>query len=203
MIWAFGKGIIMGAGMSLMLGTVFFSLIQNSIQNGWNKGVLIALGVVASDVIFITLAVIGASFMSAEEGESYWVEGAASILLLFLGVSSLLNKNTSFSQPKSNFGKVIYYLSNGFLLNILNPVNFLFWAGLAALARSSWGYSTEKLVVFFAGCIFSIFAMEVLLSYLATRIKPYINDKVLLWINRVTGLIFIGIGLKLFVDLFI
>ena len=199
MIYPLFKGLLFGVGMSLMLGTVFFSLIQNSIERGWNKGVLIAFGVVLSDLIFITLAILGVQLIEADEKNPI-IHGGAIVLLFFLGLNLLLNKKSKLSYPQTRFGKYLYYVSNGFLLNVLNPVNFLFWAGLATVARADWGYETPQLILFFGGCLISIFTTEVILSILAHRIKPFLNEKLLLWINRVTGAIFVAIALYLILD---
>ncbi len=189
-----GKGLLAGIAMSFMLGTVFFSLIQTSIQNGWKKGALIAAGVVFSDMLFITLAILGASLISPDEN-NYWIQSGAIVVLLFLGINLLRNKNPQIVYPQSRFGKAVVFFTNGFLLNVLNPVNFLFWAGLATVARGEWGYSTHQLIVFFTGCLFSIFFSEVGISYAAHRIKAYLNEKILVWVNRVTGAVFIGFAL--------
>lgn len=199
MLLALGKGLIFGMGMSLMLGTVFFSLIQNSIQNGWNKGVLIATGVVVSDILFISLAILGVSLIEADSN-NVWIQGAAIIVLLFLGINLIMNRHPKIVYPETRLGKALYYFSNGFLLNALNPVNFLFWAGLATVARTDWGYSTGTLMWFFTGCLFSVFFMEVLISIGAHRIKPYLNEKILMWINRVTGIVFVGAAVYLLLE---
>ncbi len=199
MLYVFGKGLLIGVGMSLMLGTVFFSLIQTSIMKGWNKGVLIAAGVVFSDLIFITLALLGVQFLESGE-RNVWIYSGAVILLTVMAVNMLRNRKSQVLYPESRFGKALYYISNGFLLNVLNPANFLFWAGLAAFARSDWGYETEHLLYFFAGCLMSIFGTEVLISVLAHKIKGYLNVKILLWINRVTAIVFLGVAVYLVVD---
>lgn len=199
MLYVFGKGLLIGIGMSLMLGTVFFSLIQTSIMKGWNKGVLIAAGVVFSDLIFITLALLGVQFLESGE-RNIWIYSGAVILLTVMAVNMLRNRKSQVLYPESRFGKALYYISNGFLLNVLNPANFLFWAGLAAFARSDWGYETEHLLYFFAGCLMSIFGTEVLISILAHKIKGYLNVKILLWINRVTAIVFLGVAVYLVVD---
>lgn len=199
MLYVFGKGLLIGVGMSLMLGTVFFSLIQTSIMKGWNKGVLIAAGVVFSDLIFITLALLGVQFLESGE-RNVWIYSGAVILLTVMAVNMLRNRKSQVLYPESRFGKALYYISNGFLLNILNPANFLFWAGLAAFARSDWGYETEHLLYFFAGCLMSIFGTEVLISILAHKIKGYLNVKILLWINRVTAIVFLAVAVYLVVD---
>ncbi len=202
MITALLKGLLFGMGMSMMLGTVFFSLVQNSIQNGWNKGVMIAAGVVLSDLIFITLAILGMQVLEPGTG-SIWIHVGAIVLLGVLGSNLLMNRKPVIAYPDSRFGKALYFFSNGFLLNFLNPVNFLFWAGLATLARTEWEYDNARLLWFFAGCLCSIFFSEVLISILAHRIKRFLNEKILVWINRITGLVFIGIALYLIYELIV
>jgi threonine/homoserine/homoserine lactone efflux protein len=49
-------GLITGMLMSIMLGTVFFALVQNSIDHGFRTGVFIAIGVISSDVLLISLS---------------------------------------------------------------------------------------------------------------------------------------------------
>ncbi|MHB1279138.1 MAG: LysE family translocator [Bacteroidia bacterium] len=199
MLYVFGKGLLIGVGMSLMLGTVFFSLIQTSIMKGWNKGVLIATGVVFSDLIFISLALLGVQFIETGE-RNVWIYSAAVILLTVMAINMLRDRKSSVLYPESRIGKALYYISNGFLLNVLNPANFLFWAGLAAFARSDWGYETEHLLYFFAGCLMSIFGTEILISILAHKIKGYLSVKILLWINRVTAIVFLGVAVYLVTD---
>jgi threonine/homoserine/homoserine lactone efflux protein len=200
MLYVLGKGLLFGMGMSLMLGTVFFSLIQNSIQNGWRKGALIAVGVVVSDFIFISLALFGVNWI--EPGQNnMWIQGAAVVLLLGLGLSMFREKQPKVVSPQTRLGKALYYTLNGFLLNILNPVNFVFWAGLATVARTTWGYDTDRLMVFFSGCLIAIFGTEVLISFLAHRIKNFLNASMLKWINWITGMAFIGIAIYMVLDM--
>jgi L-lysine exporter family protein LysE/ArgO len=199
MLFVFGKGLLIGIGMSLMLGTVFFSLIQTSILKGWRKGVLIAGGVAISDIIFIVLALLGVQFIETGE-RNIWIYGGAVLLLTLLGINMLRNRQTAILYPESRIGKALYYMINGFVLNVLNPANFLFWAGLAAVARTEWAYETEHLIYFFSGCLISIFGTEVLISMLAHRIKRYLSVNILLWINRVTAFVFLGVAGYLVVD---
>ncbi len=196
MIEAYGRGFLIGMGMSLMLGTVFFSLIQTSIQHGWKKGILIALGVIASDIIFISLATLGISFVHPTEG-NVWMEAAAFIVLMILGVSMISGKETKIVYPKSRFGKSLVFFSNGFLLNGTNPVNFIAWVSVATFFRTTKGYGTDQLIVLFIGCMSSIFLMELLIAYLANRIKKFLNQQVMLWINRVTGGVFIAAAIAI------
>ena len=50
-IW---QGLATGFVLSMMLGTVFFALIRNSISFGYTTGVWIALGVILCDSMLIS-----------------------------------------------------------------------------------------------------------------------------------------------------
>ena len=56
------EGFVTGMALSLMLGTVFFSLLRNSLQYGYKSGFFIASGVILCDVIFISLALLSEGF---------------------------------------------------------------------------------------------------------------------------------------------
>ncbi|TAG50601.1 MAG: LysE family translocator, partial [Runella slithyformis] len=52
-------GFFTGVLLCLTFGTVFFALIQTSLQRGYQSGISIAMGVVASDAFFVFCAVFG------------------------------------------------------------------------------------------------------------------------------------------------
>ena len=64
------QGLLTGAILSIMLGTVFFSLIKNSLSSGFKTGVYIAIGVILCDVIFITLAILSTEFANFLEEDA-------------------------------------------------------------------------------------------------------------------------------------
>ena len=50
------SGFVYGLGISFMLGTVFFTLIQQGLKHGAKAGIAIAVGVILTDIVFISLA---------------------------------------------------------------------------------------------------------------------------------------------------
>jgi len=50
------KGLITGLILTMSFGAGFFALVQTSITRGVRKGLLIALGAVISDAIYIFMA---------------------------------------------------------------------------------------------------------------------------------------------------
>ena len=49
-----------------MLGTVFFCLIQNSIDNGFKSGYFIATGVIVSDLLLIVVSYFNSNLFRRE-----------------------------------------------------------------------------------------------------------------------------------------
>ncbi len=196
MINAFFYGLGWGTVLSLMLGTVFFTLIQSSIDNGYKSGVLIALGVIISDIMFIAVAAFGASFIPDIANLSFYGYLFGGIMLVVMGVLSFFKKTQTLTYPKTGVGGLLFYTSKGFFLNVLNPVNFFAWATLATQLKVI-GYEQDTMFIFFVGCLLAIFLMEVIISIFADKLKKYFSNKVLKIINYVSGSVFLVFGIRL------
>ncbi len=115
MIAAFFYGLGTGMIMSIMLGTVFFALIQNSIDNGFKSGMFISLGVILSDVILISITYFNATLIPEGGTTEQIVRVCGAIFLLIYGISNLLNKK-KIAYPKTGKGQILYFMGIGFLL---------------------------------------------------------------------------------------
>ncbi|MDX1904679.1 MAG: LysE family transporter [Thermonemataceae bacterium] len=196
-IYGFGTGIV----LSLMLGTVFFALVQNSVDFGYKSGVFIALGVIFSDAFFITGALLGTSYLPSIPKMPFYTSLIGGGLLIFLGFLSIFKKNPKIVYPKTKFGNIIYYLTTGVLLNIINPVNFFFWVAIAAKLKTD-DYLLNEQISFFIACLLAIFTTEFAIAFFAAKLRKLFTPQVLRSINVVSGLIFIGFGIKLLYDAF-
>jgi L-lysine exporter family protein LysE/ArgO len=194
---AFLYGLGTGMVLSLTLGTVFFLLIQNSIDNGYKGGILIALGVIVSDAILITLSIFGTRLFPPVNHAETIISLAGGLLLLLMGMNSLFKKKPRIVYPRTKLGNLVYFFSSGFVLNLLNPANFFSWVAITAYVNVSLGYSTAQISVYFVGCLLSIFLTEVAISVFADRLKRYFTPLVLLYINRISGSVFLFFGLRL------
>lgn len=192
----FGAGIV----LSLMLGTVFFALIQNSVDFGYKSGVFIALGVITSDVFFISAAMIGTSYLPDLPRMPFYSSLLGGALLIALGLVSFFKKNPKLVYPKTKFGNLLYYFSTGFLLNVLNPVNFFYWVAIVAYLRNEKFFPLNEQIIFFGSCLAAIFSTEVGISYFASRLRKLFTPLVLRRINQVSGFLFVSFGIKLLID---
>jgi threonine/homoserine/homoserine lactone efflux protein len=95
-------------------------------------------------------------------------------------------------------GSIVYYFATGFLLNAFNPVNFIVWGAIATKIQSENLYNFNQQIIFFVGCLISIFVTEIGISISAFQLKRYFTSKVLMNINRVTGALFVIFAIRLF-----
>ncbi len=194
------QGLLTGVILSLMLGTVFFSLIKNSLLSGYKTGIYIACGVILCDIIFIALAILSTEFAKFLEDNQNTISLLGGIVLLIMGINMFLK-----AKPKPDGGKtflstnksVLYFIGNGFLLNVLNPVNFFSWLAISSLLKVKLNYQINDQVIYFTACLFSIFVVEIAIAYFASLLKKWMTDKVVQRINQISGLVFAGVGIKL------
>lgn len=187
-----------------MLGTVFFSIVQNSLSYNYKAGVLISFGVVISDVVFIVLALGSSGFAKIMESQSDIISLLGAMLLMIFGLFQLYKKTTGKAihtgqQMAFPSSKVLYFIGNGVLLNVINPVNFFIWLGISTSLSFTFGFSLAQKIIFFVGAIFAIFCTESLLSIFAFRIKKLISPQNLKRVNQITGAIFIVFGMYMLV----
>ncbi len=197
------QGLLTGVILSLMLGTVFFSLIKNSVNSGYKTGIYIASGVILCDIIFIALAILSTEFAEFLKNNQNTISFLGGLVLLIMGISMFLK-----AKPKPDEGKIftsssksaLYFIGNGFLLNVVNPVNFFSWLAISSLLKVKLDYQINDQVIYFSACLFSIFVVEIAIAYFASLLKKWMTDKVVQRINQVSGLVFFGVGIKLILN---
>lgn len=201
-----GKGFLTGIALSLMLGTVFFALIKNSIAYGYKTGILIAIGVICSDIIFISLALLSSDFAMFLKTYVKEISIVGGCLLVIFGIFMFLNskpKNTDGPMFEKKTNSKFYFISSGFLINAVNPVNFFSWLSISTLLTVNYNFNITEKTVFFSGSLISTFLVEFLIAFGAFRIKPYIKPSLFTIINKISGVIFILFGLHLALKSFI
>ncbi len=192
------QGLATGFVLSMMLGTVFFALIRNSISFGYKTGIFIALGVILCDILFISLALASQPFAEFLGKYKNQISVGGGIVLMGMGLLMFFK-----SEPVMQEGKVFgqgsywYYIGNGFLLNIVNPVNFFSWLGISSFLTIKYQYGINDKILFFSASLLSIFLAEFGIAFFASRLKRWISPKSLKRINQVSGLVFLGVGIKL------
>src|SRR6185295_13522883 len=78
------NGIQLGVVLAFLIGPVFFSIIQTSVERGFWKGALVAMGVSISDIIYVVVCYFGlVHFFQDPQFRTYMAYVGGGILILF------------------------------------------------------------------------------------------------------------------------
>lgn len=192
-------GFLSGLILSFGFGSVFFALIQDSIQHGYKAGIKISLGVVFGDILMVIIAIYGTAFLPNIPNFATYSRIIGAILLLSLGVSQFRKQQSATKFKDFRIARFFYFFGKGFLLNVINPVNFISWM-LVSASLKGYKYDTVEEFVFFGASILTILIMESIFAIFSHKIKSKMSEKMILNIKYFSGIVFISIGLKMLYD---
>lgn len=191
----FGLGFV----LSFTFGTVFFALIQNSIDFGWKKGLAMAWGVVLGDALLLGSALFGTGYLPQIPDFSTYLRYGGGGIILLLGMVALFQKTSKPKYPKTKIGGWLYFFSSGFFLNSINPINFFSWVAICTTFRQQYPASGSgaNSWLFLLSCLVGIFVSEALIAVLAHRLKRFLSEQHLFWLKKITGIVFVIVGFRI------
>lgn len=192
------NGIVSGVALALLIGPVFFTIIQTSIERGFWSGFFVATGVSLSDAFYITICYLGVyQFFDRGNFKEYlaYVGGA---VLLIMGFYYLVIKSRKLAQrgPQNMEAKSPYKLIvKGFIINGLTPMVFLFWLGIVGLTTTELGYHTPgKAIPFFASIVCTVFITDLIKAKLADKLRMALTPRFIRTMNFVLGIVLLIFG---------
>lgn len=191
------KGLITGVMFTLTFGTVFFSLIQTSIKRGHRKSIFIAIGVLFSDAFYISIAVLGSTFIIDKlHHYDHLIRIIGFSFLLFLGIRSIKKHEhlTTDEKPEQERSGILYIMK-GIMLNSINPMTLIAWLGLTAYAESVIQFDMDQVILFFAIVLGTMFTTMFSIGYFANKLRNILSEKNLHRLNIFSGIIFIVFSL--------
>jgi threonine/homoserine/homoserine lactone efflux protein len=190
-------GFLVGVALCLTFGTVFFALIQNSVDNGFRSGMKIVFGVIVGDALFVLAALLGTSFIPKVQGFEHLMAFVGVLFLTAMGLVNILKGTPRLAYPKTRLGNAVYYVTTGFLLNALNPINFVSWVTIVAYIRSHLHYNIAQQYGFMGASLLGVFVTEMALAYYAHRLKRLFTPRVVTIFNRTTGFMFLAVATQI------
>ncbi len=196
------SGIGFGLIVSVMIGPVFFALLQTSLHEGFRAGVHLATGVLLSDAFWISLTYLFAAQLDLTGTYRVYTGWIGGLLLVLFGLSMLISKMKVKDVDDNKRTVHAKFILKGFLLNSFNPAIPLFWLGVISVMKLKENYATVHEAFFFGTVLTTIFATDIFKSFIAHRLKELLKPLVLLWINRSVGIILIVIGLRMIIKVY-
>lgn len=199
------KGILFGLLLAILIGPVFFALIQTSIRKGFRSGVLLSIGISLSDTIYIIICYIGFAQLFEHEQFKESLAMIGGIIMFLFGISAILkpisNKADMLIEPKKP--GTFRYIFKGFALNAINPFVILFWVGVMSMVTVQEKLEGIHTFLFFSGTILTILFTDISKAYVAHKLSRFLTQTFLIWMNRFVGVVLVGFGCQLIYYAFI
>lgn len=198
------KGIVTGFILSIMVGPVFFVLLETSIRKGVKAAIAMDIGVLISDVIYIIIAFVFYSQVAelSKGHDNSLLRLIGGTLFLAYGIYNFFKKvqetkvNTKLQVNPSAAGYVILGIK-GLLLNLMNPLVIFYWFSVMTLGTGDTDDSNVKMVLYLICILITFFSIDLLKIFGAKKLRPLVTTKVLRALNRLIGIIFVGFAVVL------
>ncbi len=199
--------------LSVTPGSDSMYIITRSVSQGNKAGFYSVLGIVSGILVHTLLAALGLSILLANSPLAFTiVKYIGASYLCYLGFKMLTSKqdaliaeslteNTNLAKAKTLDYQKIY--KQGVLTNTLNPkVALFFLAFFPQFVDPSYAHSTLSFLIL--GLTFAITSLIwcMCLALLASRFSQKLreNPAIESALNKISGVVFIGMGIKLLTD---
>lgn len=193
-------GIVCGIALSLFFsfGPAFFSQLRTSIQYGYKKSYPFAFGVSASDIIIVFLMLTVLKNVDLYELlHNVWVASIGGVVLVGMGIYFMRREVTTLEskerhikfRSKDGVPRRRTIFAQGFVINIVNPLIWIYWVSVIALLTGELNLSRVERYTFFVGVLGSTLGLDILKCKLASLLQRIITAKLLNITNKVCAVV--------------
>lgn len=183
--------------MVIFVGPVFFTLLQNTLERGRAAGIMVALGIIVSDVVAVALCVAGTIAFLQQDTYITYVSLLGAAILFAIGGRYIFKPSFN-TEGQTKYLGLAGAFTSGFLVNFVNPFVFGVWLTVVGYGSAEQGFGSG-LYWFLGGSLLGILTTDLLKVFLAHRIKLLIQPKQLAIAFRVIGVVMLVFGVRLVV----
>ena len=188
----FLRGLLIGISIAAPVGPIGILCIRRTLAEGKLKGFQV-WGAASADMVYGAIAAFGLTVVTdLLVDNAIWLRLIGGCFLLYLGVKTFLEKPANLDAQASQSGYFGAYIST-FFLTITNPMTILSFA--AIFAGTMLLGNTSSSIVLVAGVFAGSAAWWLALSFGVGLMRDRLNQNLMIWINRVSGLIIITFGI--------
>ena len=197
---AISKGLAAGMLLTIMIGPVFFALLQSSLEEGYKAAFPMTVGISVSDAFYIAICYFGIARFIDNPRFQMWLGVIGGFIMLVFGLLSLF-KSASRRPARKEYNQTsgfIRQMLKGILINGLNPSVLIFWLGIVSVATVNYQFEKQGLLLFFGTIVTTVFVTDNLKAYLSDRLSAMITSRFMKIMNSVVGIAFLVFSMKLF-----
>lgn len=194
------KGLLLGLFMAISVGPTLFAVIRYSLNHSYKAGLAFVLGVSFSDILYVTVANIAASWLVVLGEHQRPIAFTGALILIAVGLAGLFKKFKPRRPSRVitiSGGHYLRIWLSGFLINTINPGVIITWlAAVTATANSSTTYR----IVLFSCCLGLILSIDFLKVFLADVIRRKLTVRRVMYLQRISDACILLIGIALLIS---
>jgi len=196
------QAIPLGFTLSFLIGPVFFVLLETSAIKGARAAIVLDMGVIFADIVFIAIAFLGSYKLLEQLTHHPALYGLGGMIMMVYGMITIIRKpkkeslenQTEIEIPKNNY---IGLFVKGFLLNFINIGVLAFWLAMIVIFSPKLDLNPTRIIVFFSGILIGYFIVDLLKIFLAKQFKSKMTPERVVKIRRIIGIILLIAGIWL------
>ena len=193
------EGIQFGIFLAFLIGPVFFTILQTSIEKGFTYGMMVAIGVSLSDIFYVAICYFGLITLVNDPANAVYLAYGGGLILIGFGAYHVFIKGRS----SAGLGQTIKakgplrYILKGFILNGFSPTVLFFWVATVSSLMTLGYTSGRDFSIFFGSLLVTVLLMDILKAFLADKLRNMVTVRFIRLSNIILGIVLIGFGLKL------
>ncbi len=198
----FIKAIPLGITLSFLIGPVFFVLLETGATKGARAAIVLDLGVIFADILFIAIAFLGSYKLMTQLANHPALYSLGGMIMMVYGIITIIRKSTKESLenkteleiPKNNY---LGLFVKGFLLNFINIGVLAFWLAMIVIFTPKLDFNVFRIIAFFGGILTGYFLVDLAKIFLAKQFKSKMTRERVIHIRKVIGIVLLIAGIYL------
>ena len=192
----FLRGLLIGFSIAAPVGPIGVLCIRRTLAEGRLAGFLSGMGAASADMFYGAVAAFGlTAVQDLLIGQSIWLRIVGGVFLVYLGVKTFFSKPSAKAAETRRGGLFGAYLTT-FFLTITNPLTILSFIAIFAglqFGETDGNYVSATFMVL--GVFLGSAAWWLTLSTGVSLLREKFTPNLLIWVNRLAGLIIFVFGL--------
>lgn len=194
------QGFGIGLGLTIMVGPITLTIMDASLADGWKAGIITAMAMWLSDLMFITVSYYGGRELMeriALDQMDIWLSFGAGAVLLTIGIAlwSTRNKKLDLSKSTPSLVHGVGHAVRGFVVNTFSPFTLLFWPTIILSMVFSQEMPKSESILFFAAIMLAIIGGDILKALFASWLRQRISTQYMRYTRALISFLFAAGGI--------
>ena len=200
MLQALLYAVPLGITLSFAAGPIFFVIIETSISQGRTKALMLDLGAIIADIIFILIAFYGSQSLLSSLKNNIWVAGISGVGVIGFGAYYVFKSGISGQfQNRTALSRKRLFFFKGFLLNFLNVGVLFYWIATTLAISPLLDHEPRNMLVFYLAILFFYLVVDVFKIYFANKFKERLKGRKIQVVEKIIGIVLILFGIYIVV----